>query len=176
MPKEKPQNIKGTKTNAMRVLDAHHVLYEPHYYSPDIHSADGVAEVLGARPAEVFKTLVVLPESGQGRPLLVMVPGDRELDLKVLGQQPEVGEKRLRMATQREAESCTGLLVGGISPLALLQKNFRIFIDRSAVGLERLYLSGGQRGVNLNVAVQDLLRVTHASPVNTSRRHEPDPG
>src|SRR3954447_1197764 len=113
----KAENSKFTKTNAMRVLDAHHVEYTPHTYSPDIHSADGVAEVLGVSPGEVFKTLVVLPESGKGRALLVMVPGAGELNLKVLGQQPEVGEKKLRMATQREPESMTGLLVGGISPL-----------------------------------------------------------
>lgn len=160
---------KGAKTNAMRVLDAHHVKYTAHTYSPDIHSADGVAEVLGVASAEVFKTLVVLPESGKGRPLLVMVPGDRELDLKVLGQQPEVGEKKLRMASQREAESMTGLLVGGISALALLQKSFRIFIDRSALNFPRIYLSAGQRGTNLHVGVEDLLKVTHALPVATSR-------
>jgi Cys-tRNA(Pro)/Cys-tRNA(Cys) deacylase len=161
------KDAKGTKTNAMRVLDAHRVAYEPHYYSPDIHSADGVAEVLGVSPAAVFKTLVVLPESGKGRPLLVMVPGAAELNLKVLGQQPEVGEKKLRMATQREAESMTGLLVGGISPLALMQKNFRVFIDRSALDHERIYLSAGQRGINLHVGVADLLRVLSAKPVQT---------
>ena len=160
---------KTAKTNAMRVLDAHHVAYEAHRYDPGIHSADGVAAVLGVPPAQVFKTLVVLPESGKGRPLLVVVPGDRELDLKVLGQQPGVDEKKLRMATQREAESLTGLLVGGISPLALLQKGFRIFIDRSARDFDRIYLSGGERGVNLHVAVPDLLRVTGATPVTTHR-------
>jgi Cys-tRNA(Pro)/Cys-tRNA(Cys) deacylase len=165
----KAEQGKVTKTNAMRVLDAHHVEYTPHTYSPDIHSADGVAELLGVSAAEVFKTLVVLPEGGKGRPLLVMVPGDRELDLKVLGQQPEVDEKKLRMASQREAESMTGLLVGGISALALLQKNFRIFIDRSALNFPRIYMSAGQRGINLHVSVADLLKVTHAVPVATSR-------
>ena len=161
---------KGPKTNAMRVLDAHHVAYEAHYYPATLHVATEVAAAIGAAPGEVFKTLVVLPESGSGRPLLVVVPSDQELDLKALGVQPEVGEKRLRMATQREAERLTGLLVGGISPLALLQKGFRIFIDQSALALDPLYLSGGQRGVNLRVPVADLLRVTGATPVPT--RHD----
>jgi Cys-tRNA(Pro)/Cys-tRNA(Cys) deacylase len=165
----KEQASKGPKTNAMRVLDAHQVAYEAHYYPATIHVATEVAAAIGAAPAEVFKTLVVLPESGSGRPLLVIVPADQELDLKVLGVQPEVGEKRLRMATQREAERLTGLLVGGISPLALLQKGFRIFIDRRALTRDHLYLSGGQRGVNLRVAVPDLLRVTGAAPVATQR-------
>jgi Cys-tRNA(Pro)/Cys-tRNA(Cys) deacylase len=98
-----------------------------------------------------------------------MVPGGRELDLKVLGQQPGVDEKRLRMATKREAESLTGLLTGGISPLALLQKGFRIYIDRSALDRERNFLSAGQRGINLREATADLQRVTGAVPVVTTR-------
>jgi Cys-tRNA(Pro)/Cys-tRNA(Cys) deacylase len=165
----KQQNIKGPKTNAMRVLDAHRVAYDGYYYSPERHSADEVAELIGADPACVFKTLVVLPESGSGRPLLVMVPAQSKLDLKHLGTQPEVGEKKLRMATQREAEGMTGLLVGGISVLALLQKGFRVFIDSSALDLDLIYVSGGQRGVNLSLAPADLVRVTGAVPVATSR-------
>jgi Cys-tRNA(Pro)/Cys-tRNA(Cys) deacylase len=163
------KQAKGPKTNAMRALDAHHITYEAHFYSPEVHSADEVARIVEADPACVFKTLVVMPESGSGRPLLVMMPANAELDLKTLGQQPGVGEKRLRMATQREAEGLTGLLVGGISPLALLQKGFRIFIDDSALRLDWIYLSGGQRGVNLSLAVADLLKVTGAVPVAAAR-------
>lgn len=168
------KHSKGTKTNAMRVLDAHRISYQAHFYSTNFHSAEEVAEILGADPARVFKTLVVMPETGSGRPLLVMVPANAELDLKVLGQQPGVGEKRLRMATQREAESLTGLLVGGISPLALLQKGFRTFIDNSALALDEIYVSGGQRGVNLSLAVVDLLKVTKATPLYTNRAVERD--
>jgi Cys-tRNA(Pro)/Cys-tRNA(Cys) deacylase len=165
----KADNTKGAKTNAMRVLDAHGVAYEAHRYDAARHSAVEVADLIGVPPEQVFKTLVVMPESGQGRPLLVVVPGPQELDLKVLGAQPAVGEKRLRMASQREAEQLTGLQVGGISPLALLQKGFRIFIDQSALDLDALFLSAGQRGVNLQVATADLLRVTGAIPVRTRR-------
>ena len=160
---------KPTKTNAMRVLDQHRIPYEAHFYSPERHSADEVAQILGVDPARVFKTLVVLPESGSGRPMLVLVPGSSELNLKVLGTQPGVGEKRLRMATQREAESLTGLLVGGISPLALLQKGFRTFIDRSALDHDTIYLSAGQRGINLSLATANLLRVIKATPVEAAR-------
>jgi Cys-tRNA(Pro)/Cys-tRNA(Cys) deacylase len=167
MPKP---NDKHTKTNAMRVLDQHRIPYDAHFYSPERHSADEVAHIIGVDPARVFKTLVVLPESGSGRPMLVLVPGDSELNLKLLGTQPGVGEKRLRMATQREAESLTGLLVGGISPLALLHKGFRIFIDRSAFDRDTIYLSAGQRGINLSLATADLLRVTKAVPVEAVKR------
>lgn len=168
------QSAKGPKTNAMRVLDAHQVAYEAHYYSAERHSADEVAALIDVDPTHVFKTLVVVPEgprteTGKGRPLLVMVPANSELDLKRLGTQPGVGEKKLRMATQREAETLTGLQVGGISPLALLQKGFRIFIDNSALYLNRIYVSGGQRGVNLSLDPADLIKVTGAVAVATAR-------
>ncbi len=153
-----------TKTNAMRALDARKINYQVFTYSAEIHSAKGAAEALDVPEEWLCKTLVVLPESGQGRPLLVVVPGDKELDLKILGS--SVGEKKLRMASQREAESLTGLLVGGISPLALLNKNFRVFIAQEALELEKIYLNGGQRGLNLALSPADLMAVTGAQPVN----------
>ncbi len=150
------------KTNAMRALDARKINYQTFTYSSEIHSAQGASEALGVPVDWVYKTLVVLPESGQGRPLLVMVPGDKELDLKVLGV--SVGEKKLRMASQREAENLTGLLVGGISALALLHKNFRIYIDRAVTELENIYVNGGQRGLNICLRPADLLAITGAQP------------
>jgi Cys-tRNA(Pro)/Cys-tRNA(Cys) deacylase len=152
-------SAKPEKTNAMRLLDAKKIPYKTHYYSPDIHSADELALAVGMPAGQVFKTLVVMPE--KGRPLLAIVPGDRELDLKKLAQ--AANEKKLRMATQREAESLTGLLVGGISALALLNKGFnKIFLDVSAKQYDEILVSAGQRGINLQLAVQDLVRVTNA--------------
>ncbi|MEI6046309.1 MAG: aminoacyl-tRNA deacylase [Chloroflexota bacterium] len=154
------------KTNAMRVLDQRKIIYQAVTYSPEIHSATEVAALLGVSPAQVYKTLVVLPESGQGRPLLVLVPGDKEVDLKVFGANS--GEKKVRMATQREAENLTGLLVGGISALALLQKGFRVFIAEEALQLEQIYVSAGQRGINLQLARTDLIKITGATPVKVA--------
>jgi Cys-tRNA(Pro)/Cys-tRNA(Cys) deacylase len=151
---------KLVKTNAMRLLDAAKISYEVLTYSDDFHSADEVAELIGAPTETVYKTLVVLPESGQGKPLLVMIPATDELNLKGLGL--AVGEKKLRMATKREAEELTGLLIGGISPLALLQKGFRIFIDEAVAGLPYVHVSAGQRGINLRLAPADLIRITNA--------------
>jgi Cys-tRNA(Pro)/Cys-tRNA(Cys) deacylase len=168
----KAPNSKIVKTNAMRVLDAQKITYEAKFYSDEIHSAEGAAEALAVPVAHVFKTLVVLPESGKGRPLLVVVPGDSSIELKLLGQQSEIAEKKLRMATQREAESLTGLLVGGISALALLQRGFRVFIDQSALTLEQMYVNGGQRGVNLKLSPTDFIKVTGAIPVITHHEEE----
>lgn len=158
-------------TNAMRLLDSRGIAYQPLVFSPEIHSALGVAEALGLPPERVFKTLVALPTQGtRPRPLLAIVPGDRELDLKALAD--VAGEKKLRMATQREAEALTGLQVGGISALALLHKRWAVYLDASARDADWLVVSAGQRGINLRLAVQDLLAVTGATiaPIARSER------
>lgn len=149
-----------TKTNAMRVLDQRKIPYAVHEYSPEIHSASEAAVAMG-RPVEcVYKTLVVMREAPKAKPLLVMVPGDRELDLRQLARAS--GDKKLRMAAQKEAESLTGLLVGGIGALALLHRGFEIWIDPDARAHERICVNAGQRGINLELRVDDLARVTGA--------------
>jgi len=152
------------KNNAMRMLDARGVPYETYTFPPEIHSAEGVAQVVGASASQVYKTLVVVRK--QGRPLLVMIAGDRELDLKLLAK--AVGEKKLRMATYREAESLTGLEVGGISALALLNQGFDVYIDRPATELKRVLVSAGCRGINLGMTVEDLIRVTKAKVIEAT--------
>ncbi len=145
----------------MRVLEAHDVPYQVFTYPPARHSALEVAELAGVSPAQVFKTLVVQRE--RGKPILVMIPGDRQLNLKRLAA--AIGEKKLHMAPHSEAERLTGLKVGGISALALLNRGFDIYLDQSATGQSDIYVSAGQRGVNLTLAVGDLLRVTGARVV-----------
>jgi Cys-tRNA(Pro)/Cys-tRNA(Cys) deacylase len=152
------------KSNAMRVLEARGVPYEIYTFPPEIHSAEGVAQVVDLPASQVYKTLVVMRK--QGKPLLVMVAGDRELDLKRLAR--AIGEKKLRMATYNEAESLTGLEVGGISALALLNRGFDVYIDRAATKLERVLVSAGCRGINLRVTVEDLIRVTKAKVTECS--------
>ena len=154
------------KTNAMRMLDAKGVSYLARRFSSEIHSAQGVAEALEFAPSGVLKTLVVT-SAIKGRAVLAMVPADRELDLKKLAK--AAGEKKLRMATQREAEPLTGLLVGGISALALLQKRWQVFLDASANDQPEVLVSAGRRGVNLQLAPKDLARVTRARVCDISR-------
>jgi Cys-tRNA(Pro)/Cys-tRNA(Cys) deacylase len=146
------------KTNAMRALDAHKIAYSTFLYAETIHSADEVATLLGVPASQVYKTLVALADSG--RRLLVMAPGDREIDLRLVAR--EVGAKSAQMASQREAERLTGLKVGGISPLALLDKRFEVYLDATAATLDALYLNGGQRGINIKLRVSDLLAITNA--------------
>jgi Cys-tRNA(Pro)/Cys-tRNA(Cys) deacylase len=154
------------KTNTMRALDARKIAYDTFTYPRTIHSADEVATLLGAPADEVFKTLVMVAEGGQH--LLVVVPGDSEVDLRLLAR--SLGVKAVRMESQREAERLTGLLVGGISPLALLGRPFAVYVDAHAGNLERLYINGGQRGVNVRLRVEDLMAITGARFVEAAHR------
>lgn len=147
-----------SKTNAMRVLDQRKIAYTAFEYDPGVHSGVEVARLLGVAPGQTFKTLVVLRE--RGRPILAVIPSDRELDLKRTAS--AIGDKRVRMARQREAEAKTGLLVGGISALALLDRGFDVLLDASARDWGEMYVSAGQRGANLKLRVDDYLSVTGA--------------
>jgi Cys-tRNA(Pro)/Cys-tRNA(Cys) deacylase len=132
----------------------------PHH----IHSATGVATFFNLPPNVVYKTLVVLPP--QGNPLLILVAGDREIHLRQLAQ--TLGIKRLRMATQKEAESLTGLKVGGISALAIQHRGFLVYIDRAATYLDKLLVSAGQRGINLCIRTTDLINITDATVIEAT--------
>jgi Cys-tRNA(Pro)/Cys-tRNA(Cys) deacylase len=152
------------KLNAMRLLDQQKIAYTVREFPDTIHSADGVADYFGLPREMVYKTLVVLPPSG--KPLLVMVAGSRELDLKKLAK--AVGQKKVQMAPHKEAERLTGLQTGGISALALLHKNFPVYLDQQALELGRILISAGKRGVNLELAVPELLRVTKGKVVEAT--------
>jgi Cys-tRNA(Pro)/Cys-tRNA(Cys) deacylase len=157
--------MKGVKTNAMRVLDAHKVAYQVHEYSPKIHSALDAAQALGLPAERVYKTLVVMRDEAPAKPLLVMVAGSHELDLRTLAKAS--GDKKLRMATQKEAEALTGLQVGGIGALALLNRGFEIWLERPATAHSTILINAGQRGINLEVSMDGLVRVTRARLFDT---------
>lgn len=152
------------KLNSMRLLDVLNVPYEVMRFPASIHSGTGMATFLDLPTSLVYKTLVVIPQ--QDKPILVLIASDRTLHLRQLAQR--LGIKRLRMATQKEAEAVTGLKVGGISPLALHHCGFRIYIDHPATCLDKLLVSAGQRGVNLRLKATDLIRITGATIVEAT--------
>lgn len=143
------------KTLAMKLLDGHKVPYEAVTYPTTERDAAVIAGFFGVPPAVVFKTLVVARPPQ--KPILALVPADRELDLKKLAR--VMGEKKLKMATHAEAEALTGLQVGGISPLALLNKGFVMVVDDSAESHPHIFISAGKRGINLRLAPADLIAV-----------------
>jgi Cys-tRNA(Pro)/Cys-tRNA(Cys) deacylase len=153
------------RTNAMRLLDREGVAYTVHAFSDAIRSATDVAAAVGVPESQVFKTLVTLTD--ENAPVLVMIPSHAELDLKALAR--AAGAKRCQMASHRDAEKLTGLQVGGISPLALTHRGWRVFIDMSALARESVLVSAGKRGINLELAVADLMRITAATPADVIR-------
>ena len=159
----------ASKLNSMRLLELRKIPYTAKTYdaSGEFHSATEAAQLIGAPVATVYKTLVVLREPPKkGKPILVMIASDREVDLKSLAK--SLDEKKLRMATQREAESLTGLQVGGISALALMNRGFEICIDEPALALDQIHISAGQRGVDLQLSAQDLIALTNAKIVRAT--------
>jgi Cys-tRNA(Pro)/Cys-tRNA(Cys) deacylase len=145
--------------NITRLLDARKIPYTAYELPAEKLGAQRTAEILGVSLDLVYKSIVTLREK-PGKPVLAVIPGSRELDLKALAA--ALGEKKVRLASQREAEQLTGLQVGGISPLALINKGFQIILDQSAKSCDHIHISGGQRGLNLRVPVSALIDLTRA--------------
>ena len=153
----------GTKTLAMRLLEGKKIPYEAITYDANERDAEKIAVQLGVPPEQVFKTLVVAaPKDGRSptKPMLAVIPANRQLDLKKLAK--IVGAKKLKMATHQQAEAMTGLQVGGISPLALINKGFTIYLDKLADKQTHIFVSAGVRGAQIRLAPTDLHRLTRA--------------
>ena len=157
------------KNNVTRLLDSRKIEYETlEYDAAEFHSAAQVAAMIGVPIAQVYKTIVALREDAHAgrKPLLVIVAADREIDRRRLAA--SLGEKNLKVAKHAEAEALTGLQVGGISALALLNKPFEVCIDRPALALSHVFISAGQRGLNVKIGVQDLINLTKAKVVDAT--------
>ena len=151
------------KLNSMRLLEAQNVAYEVFTYDDKITDGVSAAEAMGQPPALVYKTLVVQLNKG-GEHALVMIPSDQELDLKRFAR--SIGAKRASMTTKRGAEAATGLKTGGIGALALGHKRWGAYLDEAAQAREAIFVNAGQRGVNLKVKVDDLIKVLSAKVVS----------
>jgi Cys-tRNA(Pro)/Cys-tRNA(Cys) deacylase len=145
--------------NVTRFLDSRKVSYTAFDLPAEKLGALESARIMGVQPEIVFKTIVVTRPKG-GKPILAIIPGPREVDLKLLAD--VLGEKKLNVPTQKEAEDLTGLQAGGISPLALINKGFQIILDKSAGQFDQIHVSGGQRGLNIRLPVKSLLDLTKA--------------
>lgn len=148
-----------TTNNVTRFLDSKKVKYQAFDLPAEKLGAIESARQLNVPASQVFKTIVVL-RTRPGKPILAVVPGDHEVDLKLLAE--AAGEKKLQVSTQAEAEKMTGLQTGGISPLALINRGFQMWLDASASGYDEIHISGGQRGLNIRLAVKDLMSLTGA--------------
>ncbi|NJN78998.1 MAG: Cys-tRNA(Pro) deacylase [Anaerolineales bacterium] len=144
--------------NVTRFLDSKKIEYIAHELPAEKIGAMEAAEILNVAPAQVFKTIVTTRE--KGKPVLAVIPADRSVDLKSIAS--FLNEKKMSLPTQKEAETLTGLQAGGISPLALINKGFQVVIDSVCESFEKIFISGGQRGINIQIGVIDLIKLVNA--------------
>ena len=142
-------------TPATKLLKANKIDFSIHEYEHDANAKSfglEAAEKLNLRVEEVFKTLLVTDEKNY---FVAILPVHHQLNLKKVAQ--AVGAKKLKMSDPKDAERLTGYLVGGISPVGQ-KKRLKTVIDQSAVQLEKLYVSGGKRGLDIGLKPQDLAK------------------
>jgi Cys-tRNA(Pro)/Cys-tRNA(Cys) deacylase len=145
--------------NITRLLDSRKIPYTAYELPMEKLGALETARLLDVDPVSVFKTIVLTREKPR-KPLLVVIPGTANVDLKLLAS--ALGERKVYLPTEREAEQLTGLKTGGISPLALINKGFQVVIDSAVNAFSEIHISGGQRGLNIRLSVADLVSLTHA--------------
>ena len=147
------QMKKDDKTNVMCVLDGKKISYESHSYEPDATmSGEEIAGILGEDPKKVFKTLVTQGKSGAF--YVFVVPVEAELDLKKAAKVS--GEKAVSMIRQKELLPLTGYVHGGCSPIGM-KKQFPTFIHESATGFDKVFVSAGKVGFQIELAPEDLI-------------------
>jgi Cys-tRNA(Pro)/Cys-tRNA(Cys) deacylase len=160
-----------TINNVTRFLDAKKIKYTAYETPAEKLGAMESARYLNIPPEQVFKTIVVVRQK-PGKPILAVIPGPVQVDLKLVAA--VVAEKKVNLPTEKEAEMLTGLLAGGISPLALINRGFQVLIDSAARQFPVINISGGQRGLSIALAPADLAELTHArfAPLSTIEGNE----
>ncbi|WP_026489392.1 Cys-tRNA(Pro) deacylase [Butyrivibrio sp. XBB1001] len=150
---------KEEKTNVMRVLDGKKIQYESHTYEQDATlTGEEIAGILGEDAKKVFKTLVTQGKSGAY--YVFVVPVQAELDLKKAAK--AAGEKAVSMIKQKELLPLTGYVHGGCSPIGM-KKQFPTFIHETAEGYEKIFVSGGKVGYQIEVAPGDIVSLIRAT-------------
>ena len=140
------------KTNVMRVLDQKKIAYNSYSYDPDpTKTGEEIAAILHEDPDRVFKTLVTQGKTNQY--YVFVVPVKAELDLKKAAK--AAGEKAIAMIHQKELLPLTGYVHGGCSPIGM-KKQFPTFIHITAQNLERMFVSAGKVGFQVELSPKDL--------------------
>jgi Cys-tRNA(Pro)/Cys-tRNA(Cys) deacylase len=155
------------KTPGIAAAERAGVAHAVHSYEHDPKAESyglEAAERLGVDPARVFKTLVV---DLDGSLEVAVVPVEAQLDLRALGG------KRSRMADPRDVERSTGYVLGGVSPLGQ-RRRLPTTVDESALEHETVFVSGGRRGLELELDPRDLVRLTDARVRRVARGQATD--
>jgi Cys-tRNA(Pro) deacylase len=151
-------------TPAVHFLRRHGVTFAEHPYRYEERGGTRVsARELGVDEHAVIKTLVM--EDDTRTPLIVLMHGDREVSTKQLARQ--IGKRSIQPCEPATAERHTGYQVGGTSPFGT-RKTLPVFIERTILDLDRVYINGGKRGFLVSLAPADILRVLTAAPVDVA--------
>jgi Cys-tRNA(Pro) deacylase len=147
--------MKKAATPATILLAQHGVAYTEHEFEYVEHGGTGHSSTsMGVPEHEVIKTLVM--ENERGEPLIVLMHGDRKVSTKELARQ--AGTKRIAPCKPEVATRHSGYLIGGTSPFGT-RKRMPIYLERSVLGLPRIYINGGRRGYLLGMEPGVLTRV-----------------
>ena len=147
------------KTNAARLLDAKGISYDLAEYEVDEDdlSAVTLAKKIGQDVEQIFKTLVL--RGDKTGVFVCVVPGNTEVDLKKVAKVS--GNKNCAMVQQKELLGLTGYIRGGCSPLGM-KKPYPVYIHETCQLFDEIYISAGQRGLQLKLNPEDLIRMTGA--------------
>ena len=149
----------NTKTNVMRILDKENIDYKIHTYEVKDNSIDGisVANKLGIPVEKVFKTLVTKGHSGNF--YVFVIPVAKELNLKAAARSVE--EKSVEMIKVNDMLKITGYIRGGCSPIGM-RKSYTTVIDESYTNLDRIIVSGGKIGFQVEINPKNLIEIINA--------------
>ena len=147
------------KTNAARLLDKAKIAYELIPYEVDENdlSAIHVADSLGENIEQVFKTLVL--HGDKNGHFVCVIPGEHEVDLKLAAKAS--GNKKCDLIPMKELLPLTGYIRGGCTPIGM-KKTFSTYIHESCLNYPYIYISAGQRGLQLKLDPNDLIKEVHA--------------
>ena len=146
------------------MLKVHGVAYTEHVYEYVEHGGTGVSSAaLGVEEHHVVKTLIF--EDDQRRPLCVLMHGDRKVSTKELARQ--IGVKRVAPCKPEDATRHSGYLVGGCSPFGL-RKPMPVYLEKTILDIEKIYINGGRRGFLVGMSPNDLVRVVAPTIVSAS--------
>jgi Cys-tRNA(Pro) deacylase len=153
-----------SETPATALLKEHAVDFSEHVYAYEEHGGTAVsARELGVPEHDVVKTLVMEDETR--RAFIVLMHGDRKVSTKNLARQ--IGVKKVEPCTPEAASRHSGYLVGGTSPFGT-RKNLQVYVEKSVLGLERIYINGGRRGYLVGIDPGELLRLLGAKTVEVA--------
>ena len=158
------QEDHAPETPATQFLRQHHIAHSAHFYEYEEHGGTRTsARELNVDEHAVVKTLVMEDETG--KPLIVLMHGDRKVSTKELARQ--TGHKQISPCDPAVAQRHTGYLVGGTSPFGT-KKTLPVFMERSILDLPLIYINGGKRGFLVGVHPHDILRMLQPGLVNVA--------